>query len=143
MRLHRKYAKLLSLFVVAFLCLNPASVVCLAYCNYQIQIASAEHCPLKKKSSDCHGSKKQTPPQDATSLDAGSTKNCVIPLNVIAAPIESKFGVAVNIVATSSVEKIELVSFQLIRSHQTSKFYYRPPPNDLRFERVRNQVFRI
>lgn len=143
MGLRRKYTRSLALFVVAFLCLNPASVVCLAYCNYQIQVASADHCPLKKKNSDCHGSKKKTAPQDATSIDTGAAKNCVVPLNVIAAPVEAKYGTSVETVAAPPVEKISPTAAVPVRSRQIPKFYYHPPPNDLRFERVRNQVFRI
>ncbi|MBK8466098.1 MAG: hypothetical protein IPL32_09725 [Chloracidobacterium sp.] len=138
-----KYIRTLSLFVVIFLGLNPIAVFCLAYCNYHIQLTSAAHCPLKKKSTDCHQAKKATTPQNATSFDTRSTKNCVIPINVIAAPVESKYGVAVNLVIAPSVEKIDLAPTFIVRSRQTSEYHYRPPPNDLRFERVRNQVFRI
>lgn len=66
-----------------------------------------------------------------------------MPVNVIAAPVESKFGVAVDSVIVPTVEQVEFAPVQLIRSRQVPKFYYRPPPNDARFERVRNQVFRI
>jgi len=138
-----KYIRTLSLFVVIFLGLNPIAVFCLAYCNYHIKLTSAAHCPLKKKSTDCHQAKKATTPQNATSFDTRSTKNCVIPINVIAAPVESKYGVAVNLVIAPSVEKIDLAPTFIVQSRLTSEYYYRPPPNDLRFERVRNQVFRI
>ncbi len=143
MRLRGKYIRSLSLFVVVFLGLNPAAVFCLAYCNYHIQVTTAAHCPLKKKSADCHQSKKPTTPQNATAFDTESVKGCVMPVNVIAAPLESKFGFAIDAAVTLPVEKIELVSVPLVRSRQISQFYYRPPPNDGRFERVRNQVFRI
>lgn len=138
------YIRSLSLFVVIFLGLNPAAVFCLAYCNYHAQAsATAAHCPLKKQSPDCHRSKKSTASKDTTSIVAESAKGCVMPVNVIAAPIQSKFGVAVDAVVTPQIERIEFASVLLVGSRQLPKFYYRPPPNDLRFERVRNQVFRI
>lgn len=144
MRHYGKYIRSLSLFAVIFLGLNPIAVFCLAYCNYHLQAASAAHCPLKKKSSNCHQAKKTTPPQDATSFGATSSSNCVIPINVVAAPVEGKFGVAFDTVAAVPViDRTELASVLLVRTHQIPKFHYRPPPNDLRFERVRNQVFRI
>jgi len=144
MRLRGKYIRTLSLFAVIFLGLNPIAVFCIAYCNFHLQAVSTEHCPLKKKVTDCHQAKKATPQQDATSLDAGTLKNCVIPINVIAAPVESKFGVTVDTVAALPViDRTELASILLVRSRLIPKFHYRPPPNDLRFERVRNQVFRI
>jgi hypothetical protein len=145
MRLRGKYIRSLSLFAVIFLGLNPIAVFCLAYCNYHIQVTSAAHCPLKKKSADCHQAKKTTTPQDTTSFDTRSAKNCVIPINVIAAPVESKYGFAVVdiVAATPVVDRTELASALLAQSRLIPKFHYRPPPNDLRFERVRNQVFRI
>lgn len=144
MRPRGKHIRTLSLFVVVFLGLNPTAVFCLAYCNYHIQVATAEHCPLKKKSADCHQSKRtSTAPQNATATDTNTAKGCVMPVNVIAAPVESKFGVAVDSVIVPTVEQVEFAPVQLIRSRQVPKFYYRPPPNDARFERVRNQVFRI
>lgn len=144
MRLRGKYIRSLSLFAVIFLGINPIAVFCIAYCNLHLQANSTEHCPLKKKSADCHQAKKPTTQQDATSLDAGTLKNCVIPINVVVAPIESKFGVSVDTVAALPViDKAELAAVLLVQSRQIPKFHYRPPPNDLRFERVRNQVFRI
>jgi len=132
-----------SLFVVAFLGLNPAAVFCLAYCNFHVQAATAEHCPLKKKSADCHQTKTAATPLNAPSFDSGSVNSCVIPLNVIAAPVESKYGVTVSTAVTLPFNETVFAPVRLIESRQIPKSYYHPPPNDLRSERVRNQVFRI
>ena len=132
----------LSLFVLVFLCLNPAAVFCLAYCSHHVQV-SAEHCPLSKGNAHCHHSQKTTTPQDTTSIETDAAKGCVMPVNIIAAPVENKFGVAVDAVVAAPVERINLAPAILVRSRLIPKFYYRPPPNDARFERVRNQVFRI
>lgn len=144
MRLYGKHIRMLSLFLVVFLGLNPAAVFCLAYCNFHVQVTTAAHCPLKKKSADCHQSKKTTTaPQNANAFDTESAKGCVMPVNVIAAPVEGKFGIAVDVAVVPAVEQVEFAPVQLIRSRQVPKSYYRPPPNDLSFERIRNQVFRI
>ena len=142
MRIRDTHVRSVSLFVVAFLCLNPAAVFCLAYCNYHVQI-SAAHCPLKKQSADCPHSGKTKTSQNTTSIDTGSAKGCVMPVNIIAAPLENRFGVAVDVAVVADLDKIDLDPILLVRSRQLPKFYYRPPPNDRRTERVRNQVFRI
>jgi hypothetical protein len=143
MRLPAKYVRSVSLFVVIFLCLNPAAVFCLAYCSHHVQAAAVSHCPLNKGSVHCHHSQRAADPQDTTSIEADLAKRCVMPVNIIAAPVESKFGLAVDAVAAAPVERIEVAPAVFVRSRLIPKFYYRPPPNDARFERVRNQVFRI
>lgn len=143
MRYRGTYIRSISLFVVAFLCLNPAAVFCLAYCNLHGAVSAAAHCPHKKQGSDCHNSKKAPASQTAASFDNASAKGCVIPVNVIAVPFESKFGMVVDVVAASEIKKPDHDRIVSIRSRQTPKFYYRPPPNDSRKDRVRNQVFRI
>jgi len=145
MKLRGKSIWSLSLFVILFLGLNPVAVFCMARCNYETAAAPAAHCPLKKKSPSCHQSKQPTAPQDTTAFDTGSAKNCVIPVNVVAAPIEGKYSNSVDLAVVTSLltNRAELASIDLVRSRQIPKYYYRPPPNDVRFERVRNQVFRI
>ena len=142
MRLPAKYIRSVSLFVLVFLCLNPAAVFCLAYCSHHVQAAAAAHCPLSQGKAHCHHTQK-TATQDTTSIETDSAKGCVMPVNIIAAPIESKFGVDVDAIAAAPVETLSSAATVPIRSRLIPKFYYRPPPNDARFERVRNQVFRI
>jgi len=140
----RGYIRSTSLFVVAFLCLNPAAVFCLAYCtSHTTANAASTHCPHKKQKADCHGSKKPAAPQDTAAIDTDSAKGCVMPVNILAAPVESKFGVTVDIAVVAEIEKVVFVPVILERGRSIPKFYYRPPPNDTRFERVRNQIFRI
>ncbi|MEP6787583.1 MAG: hypothetical protein ABJB40_04075 [Acidobacteriota bacterium] len=143
MRLTRTTTRFLSLFVVAFLCLNPGAVLCLAYCSHNVQV-SAIHCPLKKAGADCpHSRSKTTASKDTSSFDTDSAKGCVMPVNIIAAPLESKVGIYAATVTAVNIDQIALATVGLIRSRQIPKYYYRPPPNDRRNERIRNQVFRI
>ena len=142
MRLSHTCTKFLSLFVVAFLCLNPGAVLCLAYCGHNVPVSSA-HCPLKKAGADCPHSGKTSRTTNTSFFDTGSAKGCVMPVNTIAAPLESKVGIYAHAVAPINIDTITLATAALVRSRQIPKLYYRPPPNDRRIERLRNQVFRI
>ena len=143
MRPSRAHTRFLSLFVVAFLCLNPGAVLCLAYCNSHTTPVGSTHCPLKKAGADCPHSGKSNTATDRSSFDSDSVKGCVMPVNIIAAPLESKVRSSAVALATVNIDKIPLATVALVRSRQLPKFYYRPPPNDGRLDRVRNQVFRI
>ena len=146
MRLTRTATRFLSLFVVAFLCLNPGAVICLAYCSHNVQVNTV-HCPLKKAGADCPHSRAKTTttttPKDTSSVDTGSARGCVMPVNIIAAPLESKVGIYATAVTNVNINKIALANVALVRTRQIPKFYYRPPPNDRRIDRILNQVFRI
>jgi hypothetical protein len=144
MRLSAKYVRSLSLFVIVFLCLSPAAVLCLAYCNSHVQAnAAASHCPLKRQGADCPHSSTRKPSRDITSIETGSARGCALPINIIGAPLESKFGVVLDAPLATAVESINFAPVSLASLRQIPRFDYRPPPNDIRFERVRNQVFRI
>lgn len=144
MKFSRKHSPLLSLFIVAFLCLNAGGVMCLAYCATPSKTL-AEHCPLKKKASvHCNRANNKEQVAESVAFKANSVSCCIMPVSIFAAPLEKKAGnfteaaPAVDI-ASEAVTAPEV----LARSRQIPKFYYRPPPNDRRIERVRNQVFRI
>lgn len=143
MGLTRTQTKFLSLFVVAFLCLNAGGILCLTYCTQAVQ-AKAGHCPLKKQGAPhCPHSEKKTSSTENYSFEAVSVRCCLLPVSIFAAPLENNAGVTVDTAVAVNIEKIEFTPVFLVRSRQIPKFYYRPPPNDVRFERVRNQVFRI
>jgi hypothetical protein len=136
-------SKLISLFVMAFLCLNAGGVLCLAYCG-QAMAASAKHCPLKKQTADCpHSNRPKTTP-GTPSFEATSIRCCVLPVSVFGAPLEVRAGTELG--STPVVLPVTVrgsVPTSLDRSRQITHFYYRPPPNDRRIERIRNQVIRI
>jgi hypothetical protein len=143
MRLTRTHTKFLSLFVVAFLCLNAGGILCLTYCTQAVQ-AKADHCPLKKQGAPhCPSSEKKAAPTENNSFEAVSVKCCLLPVSIFAAPLENTTGISVDAAVAANIEKIELTPVFSVQSRQIPKFYYRPPPNDGQFERVRNQVFRI
>ena len=134
--------KLISVFVVVFLCLNAGAFLCLAHCNNAVA-ASADHCPLKKAPlSNCHRSK-TAENTDNESFTGTSIACCMMPVGVFAAPLEKRSGTITSVPVTTVVADIDFAPLVLAASRQIPKFYYRPPPNDARLDRVRNQDFRI
>ena len=143
MQLRRINTKLISLFVIAFLCMNAGAILCLAYCG-QAMKASAEHCPLQKTAAHCpHSKTRQATPSSKPSWEGSSVKCCVLPVSVFAAPLQIKAGIETAAPVTASPEVVVAGTFAPNNSRQIPKFYYRPPPNDRRIDRIRNQVFRI
>ena len=144
MKFGPKHTRFLSLFVVAFLCLNAGGVLCLAYCATPSKAAS-DHCPLKKKTSEhCNHSNNKEQASESVAFKANTVTCCIMPVSIFAAPLEQKAGKITEAVPVADVvNEAVFVPAILPRSRQIPKFYYRPPPNDTRFERVRNPVFRI
>jgi hypothetical protein len=143
MRFRQATLKLISLFVLAFLCLNAGGFLCLTYCG-QIVKAKADSCPLKAAAHHCPHSQAPAKTTGDHSASAGSISCCTMPIGMIApAPLETKTRVDVPAAVATVVEAAVIDRPILRHSRQISGFYYRPPPNDRRQDRVRNQVFRI
>ena len=137
--------RLLAVFVVAFLCLNVGAFACLAYCEIGVA-QSASHCPLQKAGTPhCPlsqaAARKEQNENDAVA--ASTMTCCMMPVGVLGVPLEAKAGTITAVPLTAAVEKAEFAPVVFAAQRQISKFYYRPPPNDARMNRVRNQVFRI
>jgi len=68
----------------------------------------------------------------------------MLPIGLFSAPLEKKAGTFTEAAPTGEVVS-EAVSAPTVLawSREIPKFHYRPPPHDSRFERVRNQIFRI
>jgi len=137
--------KLLSIFVMAFLCLNAGGAVCLVYCTTPLKAAEAEHCPLPKASqAHCpHANKSQAPKGDVTLAESNEVSCCSLAINVLVAPIERK-QISHELTAVAS-EKL-LVSTPVFAASSTTYFQpldFRPLLRDRRSERIKNRVFRI
>jgi hypothetical protein len=142
--MRRSKNKLISLFVLAFLCLNAGGVLCLTYCSQGVK-ARPEHCPLRNARAHCPHSKTPAKTADADQASAiGSVSCCVMPIGMIApAPLEARTRVEVPVAAAIVVKTTAVERPVLSQSRQIPGYYYRPPPNDRRGDRIRNQVFRI
>lgn len=134
--------KLVSLFVLAFLCLNVGGAVCLAYCQTAIKLA-AEHCPLQKAGSDCHRNQGLVSNTDDPAASASEARCCSLAIGIIAAPVEKK-QIAAEIAAVA--ERPVVHSFSLPLAHVSEApalNNFVPPKLDSRGLRLRNCVFRI
>jgi len=137
--------KLLSLFVLTFLCLNAGGAVCLAFCanTKAHDMAAMDHCPLAKKPADCpHHAAKQE--QDgAPAVESKAVSCCNVAINIFAVPLERKQTVQ------DPVQTTPLETTQTIISFVSSSFtapvttVSRQPALDRRVERVKHCVFRI
>jgi hypothetical protein len=135
--------RFVAFFVVAFLCLNAGAFLCLSHCA-KPALARADHCPLKKASgSHCPHSEQPTTDPNDESFAGVSITCCMLPVGVFGAPLELKGGTITSAAVPAAVDIADFAGQGSAVSRQLPKFYYRPPPNDTRFERVRNQVFRI
>ncbi len=133
--------KFLAFFVISFLCLNVGAFVCLAYC--QRGAMAVESCPLKKAGmAHCPHSQAARKNKDDAKFAGNLVACCVLPIGVFGVPLETKAG-QITSAPVAAVETANFAPVIIAASRQLPKFYYRPPPNDARGSRVRNQVFRI
>ena len=139
--------KLLSIFVMAFLCLNAGGAVCLVYCVTPLKAAAAEteHCPLPKASqAHCpHATRSETPKGDETAAGSNAVSCCSLAINVFVAPIERKQAShdLVAIVPEKPVVASQVFEFSPVSFVQPLEI--RSLARDRRFERIKNRVFRI
>ncbi len=142
MRLLRHNSKFISRFVLAFLCLNLGGALCLTYC---IQGASAAAMSSSQMSSHCqHHKQTQTPPTQNEQASAKTVACCLMPVSLIAAPLEERGSLFTENAALGT--RIALPEFAIPFLSSTSRIVecvYRPPPLDHRTDRLRNCVFRI
>ena len=138
--------KLLSIFVLAFLCLNAGGAVCLVYCTGPATLAaSAEHCPLPKASqAHCpHANKPDVPKSDVTIAESNAVSCCSLAINVLVAPIERKQVSHELTAAVSEKPAISIPVFELSSVSFAPPLEHQTVIRDRRFERIRNRVFRI
>ena len=142
MTISRANQKLISMFVLAFLCLNAVGFLCLAYCGGVVK-AQAEHCPLKKTAPHCPHSQTPVKPSDDASISSFSIKCCMLPIGIVGTPTEVKANVDVAPATVVTVNPPQVQWTPASVSRDIPDLFYRPPPNDRRTDRIRNRVFRI
>jgi hypothetical protein len=138
--------KLLSIFVLAFLCLNAGGAVCLVYCTAPASfVATTEHCPLPKSGAvHCpHANKSQLPKGDVTVAESNAVSCCTLAINVLVAPIERKQVSHELIAVVSERPVVSAPVFGFSSASFTQPLELRTPVRDRRFERIKNRVFRI
>ena len=131
------------MFVLAFLCLNAGGVFCIAYCQGGLS-AGAEHCPRAAARAHCPHSQTQAATNTSPAVEGYAVKCCLLPIGIFAAPIKAGTLITDTTLAPATVPlTMQPQLFAAAATHQLSDNHYRPPPNDKRVERIRNQVFRI
>jgi hypothetical protein len=137
--------KLLTLFVLTFLCLNAGAAVCLAYCQGTFVHASEEeHCPLAKNAADCPHAGKQMPADpNRPAAESNAVSCCTLAVNIFAAPLERRQvpqDVAAVLPAEPVVAAKAFVPRQVLRT-EPARFAGRLA--DGQQIRLKNCVFRI
>jgi len=137
--------RLVSLFILTFLCLNAGGAVCLVYCQGGNTLAkSKEYCPLSKGAAHCPHAKQDRPARvDQTAVSSNAVSCCTLAINVLAAPLGQK-QISGGASAVAKVEKAVSPAFQSFYSASSSlSSKFGPPQIDRRLERLKNCIFRI
>ena len=141
---HSLRSKFLSVFVLAFLCLNVGAGACLAYCGGWFSAVSGEdeHCPLAKLSPENCPMNKSRSETDSFSKGVPVMDCCALPLNFVFAPLEKN-----NFVFHAPFAKRIIAGapkFEIQRQFGlNTEFSYHSPPLDSRIERIKYGVFLI
>src|SRR3954462_11387634 len=123
--------KLLSLFVLTFLCLNAGGAVCLAYCQggQSHKIETAEHCPLPANTAHCphHADMPAEPTEKTDTASSNAVQCCTLAINLFAAPLEQK-QVKQDATPTIAIEAIAATRvFVAATFSSPSLIAFRPP----------------
>lgn len=143
MKFWRKNVRSLSLFVLAFLCLNIGGVLCLARCARPAS-SMAEHCPMKAHSDHCNRTKEsQKTGTENIRAEAHRATCCSLPVSFFVAPVEKRVSFTFDVVESPVVVTRAFESPETFKTGPLVYVLYRPPPLDLRGNRLRNCVIRI
>jgi hypothetical protein len=137
--------KLLSLFVLAFICLNASGAVCLVYCQQNAAMAaSSEHCPLPMDMPDCPHAKRHAPLSDHQTAATGNTVSCsMLAVNVLAAPLERKQVVEQAAQLVTPIKVLPTLRLSGFSSKSFVSDRFEPSRIDRRSDRLKNCIFRI
>lgn len=135
--------RVLTVFVLAFICLNGFGALCVAYCQtVEASYEKADHCPIGNGLST--KAMLAAVPDVPAVTDIGADDDCC-PLTVtfVAAPIESKQQTPAPSVMMAELSYIDHVLLKVERPFSNSIPPYRGPPIDRRLDRVMHCVLLI
>ena len=135
--------RVLTVFVLAFICLNGFGALCVAYCQtVEASHETTEHCPGGSGVS-LNPSSAAVPDTPAVT-DIGAYEDCC-PLTIafVAAPIESQQQTPAPAVTVVELSYIDHVFSKVERPFSNSITTYRGPPIEHRIERVMHCVLLI
>jgi hypothetical protein len=146
MRYSRKI-RFLALFVLAFVCLNAAGAVCVAYCRgFATRSEVAVHqSPEKSLSKHCDHSPAKGKPENGRAISVGRNVDvCPMTVSFLAASVEKKSIVNVEPILAAIIETPTSPVLISIDSSYLSQADYRgPPPLDRRPERIKHRLLLI
>jgi hypothetical protein len=132
----------LSIFVLAFLCLNAGGALCLTHCSLERVAAADEFAGL---SDHCKAIKlaEKADSDGTTAADTDISVCCSVPVAIVAAPIEKKleFEKAAAAALVPQAANMPVVAASL--DAEPSIPVYRPPPLDRRGDRLLHCVMLI
>ena len=140
----QRQIKLMAFFVMAFICLNAAGALCVAYCQSFDLRADTEHCPLAKSSERCDKSKNsENPPTASFAVDGDEMGCCPMTVSFFAGPVEKKQFSIQSVVAVPVPNYAPAPAFTFAAKIFPSELAYRGPPLDRRVDRLKHCVLRI
>lgn len=146
MNKRQKINKGLSVFVLAFLCLNVGGALCLTMCTqlFAFEVVAAddshlsEHCRKAKKAAEEHE-------RNSTKIEASVGSCCMLPVGLFAAPLEKRAELKAvpTVAAIPAAYEYGFAAPANFISNVRVTPVYRPPPLDRRGERILHSVIRI
>lgn len=137
----------LAVFVLAFVCLNAAGAVCVAYCRGFTTVGEVAHhqSPEKSLSKHCDRSPGKGKHQNGRAISVGRNADvCPMTVSFLAASVEKKSFVIVEPVLAAVIETPRSPVAISIESSDLSRTEYRgPPPLDRRIERIKHGLLLI
>lgn len=135
--------KLLSVFLVVFVCLNAGGALCVAYCqSFGIADIEKDHCPLAKLDDHCKKAS-QTSDGDSVSIAENEMGCCPLTVSFLAAPVEPK-QITTNLPAgVPTAEPFAGFESRIVKINPRTISSYRGPPKDKRVDRIKNCILRI
>ena len=138
---HTAETKLISLFVLAFVCLNGMGAVCVAYCRGGAEMPAAaagstHHCERASKSDA-----EERSPSIARTREG---KPCPMTVSFFGGPLEKHQAPLAKAAPAAAVAASERPGGQTcLQYFNTASGYRGPPPLDRRIDRIKNRVLRI
>lgn len=136
--------RFISVFVIAFICLNGAGALCVAYCQTS-EFAKAdvkEHCPMSEGSiHHTTGSEDKNSP--SFSFNTDELDCCPLTVTFVSAPLEAKNQLRPAWLAAAAVVSAQTIWGEARRTYLFDAVSYRGPPLDQRVDRLKHCVLRI
>jgi hypothetical protein len=138
--------KLLTAFLVAFVCLNAGGSVCAVYCQaFGETGAKAGHCPLKKADGHCGATEQKRSRSNSAALKVGRLDCCPMMVGFLAAaPFEKRVPAPEAAILVAKAEsRPQLPAIRVIRVAASPAVYRGPPFLDRRADRISHHLLLI